>query len=56
VRLRPDLQPSNQEHRAVVQAVRRGDWREARSRHSSHRARTSREIIELLEKYRLARV
>jgi DNA-binding GntR family transcriptional regulator len=56
VRLRPNLEPSNQEHRAVIHAIRRGDWREARSRHLSHRARTSREIIELLEKYRLARV
>lgn len=56
VRLRPHLEPSNQEHRAVVQAIRRGDWREARSRHLSHRLRTSREIIGLLEQYRLARV
>jgi DNA-binding GntR family transcriptional regulator len=56
VRLRPNLAPSNQEHRAVVQAVRRGDWREARTLHSKHRARTSREIVELLEKYRLARL
>jgi DNA-binding GntR family transcriptional regulator len=56
VRLRPNLEPSNQEHRAVVQAIRRGDWKEARSRHLRHRARTSREIIGLLEQYRLARL
>jgi DNA-binding GntR family transcriptional regulator len=56
VRLRPDLQPSNEEHRAVVEAIRKRDWREARSRHLRHRARTSREIIGLLEKYRFARV
>jgi DNA-binding GntR family transcriptional regulator len=56
VRLRPDLQPSNQEHRAVVHAIRRGDWKDARSRHLSHRLRTSKEILELLERYRLARV
>ena len=56
VRLRPDLQPSNEEHRAVVDAIRRGDWKDARARHLRHRQRTSREIIDLLERYRLARV
>ncbi|MGH8638532.1 MAG: GntR family transcriptional regulator, partial [Burkholderiales bacterium] len=56
VRLRPNLEPSNREHRAVVQAIRRGDFREARSRHLRHRSRTSREIIGLLEQYRLARL
>lgn len=54
VRLRPDLQPSNEEHRAVVDAIRRGDWRGARTRHLKHRVRTSGEIIGLLEHYRLA--
>jgi DNA-binding GntR family transcriptional regulator len=56
VLLRPDLQPSNEEHRAVVDAIRRGDWKEARARHLKHRLRTSREIIGLLERYRLARL
>ena len=56
VRLRSDLEPSNQEHREVVQAIRRGDWRDAKSRHMRHRLRTSQEIIGLLEQYRLARV
>lgn len=56
VRLRPDLQPSNEEHRAVVEAIRQGDWKEARARHLKHRVRTSREIIQLLEQYRFARV
>ncbi len=54
VRLRPDLQPSNEEHRAVVDAIRRGDWKGARTRHLRHRVRTSREIIMLLDQYRLA--
>jgi DNA-binding GntR family transcriptional regulator len=54
VRLRPDLKPSNDEHRAVVDAIRRGDWRGARAQHQKHRARTSGEIIRLLEHYRLA--
>ena len=56
VRLRPDLQPSNEEHRAVVEAIRQGDWKAARARHLKHRLRTSREIVDLLEQYRLARV
>jgi hypothetical protein len=38
----------------VVDAVRRSDWREAVARHAKHRARTSREIISLLEQCRLA--
>jgi DNA-binding GntR family transcriptional regulator len=53
VRLRPGLQSSNREHRAVVEAIRRGDWRAAKARHSRHRARTSVEIIKLLEQCRL---
>jgi DNA-binding GntR family transcriptional regulator len=56
VRMRAELEPSNREHRAVVRAIRRGDWAEARARHVEHRARTSTEIIELLKHYRLARV
>lgn len=56
VRLRSQLETSNREHRAVVRAIRRGDWNEARLRHLDHRARTSSEIIELLKQYRLARV
>src|SRR6266852_3282144 len=53
VRLRPTLNSSNKEHRETVEAIRRGDWREARSLHSKHRARTSLEIIALLEQCRL---
>jgi DNA-binding GntR family transcriptional regulator len=49
VRLRPALEISNREHRAVVDAIRRGDWRDAVARHAKHRVRTSREIINLLE-------
>jgi DNA-binding GntR family transcriptional regulator len=54
VRLRPALEISNREHRTVVDAIRRGDWRDAIARHAKHRARTSREIISLLEQCRLA--
>lgn len=53
VRLRPALETSNREHRAVVDAIRRGDWRAAVAKHTKHRARTSREIIHLLEQCRL---
>lgn len=53
VRLRSALDASNREHRAVVEAIRRGDAKEARARHSKHRERTSREIIKLLEEFRM---
>jgi len=53
VRLRPTLGSSNREHRAVVEAIKRGDWREARAMHVKHRARTSQEIVALLEQCRL---
>jgi len=53
VRLRSALQSSNREHRAVVDAIRRGDWRAAKAVHSRHRERTSVEIIKLLEQCRL---
>lgn len=53
LRLRPKPWQSNIEHRAVVDAVRRGDWEEARETHYRHRVRTGRALIEILEKYRL---
>lgn len=55
VRLRGSLTPSNQEHRAVVDAIRGGDWREARAQHRRHRARASEEILTLLEQTRMGR-
>jgi DNA-binding GntR family transcriptional regulator len=53
VRLRGSLTPSNREHRAVVEAIRRGDGREARAQHRRHRARASQEILTLLERTRM---
>jgi DNA-binding GntR family transcriptional regulator len=53
VRLRPDLAQSNREHRALVDAIRKGDARTARSQHAKHRERTSGEIMRLLEQTRL---
>lgn len=50
VRLRPSLQSSNRDHRALADAVRRGDLRRAKSIHLKHRIKTSEEIISLLRK------
>jgi DNA-binding FadR family transcriptional regulator len=55
VRFRTSLQQSNQEHRALVDAIRRGDLDAARVQHSAHRGRTSREIVKLLEQTRFGR-
>jgi DNA-binding GntR family transcriptional regulator len=55
-RLRTDLELSNQEYRAVVDAIRRGAIQEATAHHRQHRERTSGAIITLLEQYRLGRV
>jgi DNA-binding GntR family transcriptional regulator len=55
VRLRASLKQSNQEHRDVVEAIRRRDWRQAQARHRKHRERTSKEILALLEQTRLGR-
>jgi DNA-binding FadR family transcriptional regulator len=51
--LRPSLELSTIEHRAVVDAIRRGDWRDARARHARHRARATGDIIKLLQRTRL---
>ncbi|MEO8074996.1 MAG: GntR family transcriptional regulator [Acidobacteriota bacterium] len=51
--LRSSLELSNREHRAVVDAIRRHDWRDARARHTRHRARATGDIIKLLEQTRL---
>ncbi|MGH9159254.1 MAG: GntR family transcriptional regulator, partial [Vicinamibacteraceae bacterium] len=53
VRLRTSLERSNEEHRAILEAIQRGDWRQARAGHGRHRVRTTHEIIEVLEHYRL---
>jgi len=53
LRLRPSLETSNREHRLVVEAIRKGDWRKACAEHAEHRERTSQEIVRLLEEFRL---
>jgi DNA-binding GntR family transcriptional regulator len=51
--LRASLEQSNREHRAVLDAIRQGDWRQARARHVKHRARAMAEIVNLLHQTRL---
>ena len=53
VRLRGSLEQSNREHRAVFDAIRQRDWRQARARHAKHRARAMTEILSLLQQTRL---
>ena len=36
------LELSNREHRALLDAIRQGDWRQARTRHAKHRERAMR--------------
>jgi DNA-binding GntR family transcriptional regulator len=47
---------SNDDHRAVLEAIRNGDAVSARRIHRAHRQRAKEEIIGLLEKYRLHRL
>jgi DNA-binding GntR family transcriptional regulator len=53
VRLRGSLEQSNREHRALLDAIRQGDWRQARMRHAKHRERAMQEILNLLQQTRL---
>ena len=53
VRLRASLELSNREHRALLDAIRQGDWRQARTRHAKHRERAMAEIVNLLHQTRL---
>jgi DNA-binding GntR family transcriptional regulator len=53
VRLRASLEQSNREHRALLDAIRRRDWRQARTRHAKHRQRAMTEILNLLYQTRL---
>ena len=53
VRLRASLEQSNREHRALLDAIRQRDWRQARTRHAKHRERAMTEILNLLHQTRL---
>jgi DNA-binding GntR family transcriptional regulator len=56
LRLRPKPVDSTREHRAVVEAISRGDAVAARDLHRAHRERGSRELLAILERYRLNQV
>jgi DNA-binding GntR family transcriptional regulator len=48
--LRPLPTASNEDHRAVVAAIRAGDWETARQVHYDHRKRSGKMLVELLER------
>jgi DNA-binding GntR family transcriptional regulator len=56
LRMRPKPVNSTREHLAVVEAIRRGDALAARELHRAHRERGSRELTEILQRYRLMQV
>jgi DNA-binding GntR family transcriptional regulator len=56
LRLRPKPADSTREHLAVVAAIRRGDAVAARELHRAHRERGSRELTEILQRYRLSQI
>jgi DNA-binding GntR family transcriptional regulator len=51
--MRPVPSQSNQDHRGVLEAIRRGDAEAARSIHKNHRDVAQKLILALLEKHRL---
>lgn len=53
LRLRPRPLNSTKEHAALVERIRAGDPRGANEVNRAHRERASRELLELLERYRL---
>lgn len=53
LRIRPRPATSNQDHAAVVDAIRRRDPETAERVHREHRLRNGRMLIELLERHRL---
>jgi DNA-binding GntR family transcriptional regulator len=55
-RLRPKPVSSTREHRAVLDAIRRGDAAGASEIYRAHRERGGRELIEVLRQYRLHRM
>ena len=53
LRMRPKPTPSTREHMEVVEKIRAGDARGAFEAHRAHRERGSRELLAILEHYRL---
>lgn len=54
--IRPLPVQSNEDHRAVYEAIRRGEAETARSRHRAHRMQAREILVGLLEKHRLHRL
>ncbi|MDZ4729573.1 MAG: GntR family transcriptional regulator [Xanthomonadales bacterium] len=54
LRLRPKPTASTQEHRDVLDAIRKRDVHRAREMHYQHRRRASVELTDILRKYRLS--
>lgn len=52
--MRPVPTKSNDDHRAVLQAIRKGDGETARTIHNAHRRQAKHVIVSLLEKHRLS--
>jgi DNA-binding FadR family transcriptional regulator len=53
LRLRPKPVNSTKEHMALVERIRAGDPRGANEVNRAHRERASRELLAILERYRL---
>ena len=55
LRMRKSLERSNQEHRAVAEAISLGDWRKACAVYRTHFARGTSQMLDILEQTGLAR-
>lgn len=53
LRLRPKPWKSNEEHKELLEAIRKGDWRLARKVHGDHRRTAARVLVQVLEKHQL---
>jgi DNA-binding GntR family transcriptional regulator len=56
LRMRPKPTASTREHLEIAEMIRRGDARGAFEAYRKHRERGSRELLEILERYRLQQV
>jgi DNA-binding GntR family transcriptional regulator len=53
LRLRDKPEKSNQEHRVILEHIRKGNAEEARNAFRAHRTRAAQELISCLEKFRI---
>jgi DNA-binding GntR family transcriptional regulator len=56
LRLRPPPHRSNDDHRAVVAAIRKGDAEAARNHHRDHRTKSGAMLVGILEKHGLSSI